>query len=308
MCKIAQKTIPKIEPSLDKSGQLRKIRLKRYRKKAKTVTLCNELKELKSELHESYMRSFGCNQIIVVEDGKARTTYCGQRWCYVCNGIRTAKLIQGYEPILAEFKEPMFVTISRPNVRASQLRKECKLYVKLFRKVRDTNRKRGITMRGIRALEITQNEKRAAKNLPDYHPHYHLIVDGAMEAEQLVKDWLEYNPTANRSAQDIRHADAGSMKELFKYGTKLAYKPAKVLDTIFCSIRGLRMVQSFGINIQISEELEDHELNQIEDLPPELQANDIWIWNDDVMDHVSTIYGYLMCEVMEAAEKSHSPP
>jgi len=253
------------DTSLDKLEQLRK----RQIAKGYTNKLIKGLLRIDSPLHKSYERSLHCSEVLIQKEGKLTSRYCGHRWCYICNRIRTAKLINGYGPVLDKLPELRFITLSRPNVRGDMLKAEIKSLTSAYRRIRDRLRKHKILLKGVRKLEITYNHK-----TKDYHPHFHCIISGELEAEILVQAWLLDNTTADIKAQDNRPADANSMKEIFKYVSKFADNSAEVNDVIFKAVRGVRMVQSMGGIKQINEDIETLTAEAYE------LADDVFIWDD----------------------------
>jgi Replication protein len=211
-------------------------------------------------LSHQYERGCNCSQVVQHTADRYRSSYCERRFCLVCNRIRTAKLINAYKPILDGLNNLHFLTLTIPNVPGYELKTACKSMVKAFQRIKDNMRKvYGLKIEGIRKLEITYNDVRR-----DYHPHYHIVISGQMAAETALNLWLNQFPEAKRSAQDVKKADENSVKELFKYFTKITTnnKTSKklhitALNTIFNAIQGARIFQPFGIKMQkpvISEE------------------------------------------------------
>lgn len=278
---------------LDKSAQLRKRKLA----KGFTIALVRDLVALKSPLRNSYKKSFWCCHSITQKGKTLTSMYCNQRWCYVCNRIRTARLIDGYESVLTELPELRFVTLTRPNVSAQNLRQEIRELIAVFRQVRDKLRKAKIHIRGVRKLEITYNEESKT-----YHPHFHVLMGGELEAQCLIREWLAVNQEAKEWCQDDKPADKDSLSEVFKYCTKISDNSPEVNDVIFQALRGLRMVQPMGVK-KISEDVEDLVAEEIQELT---EAEDVYVWQDEVNDWVSSEFGYLLCEELESMEKARS--
>jgi len=281
---------------LDKSAQLRK----RRTAKGLTIAICRKLVGLDSPLKKSYIRSFYCCSDIVKEGDKLTASYCGQRWCYVCNRIRTARLINGYEPALMALPELRFVTLSRPNVTADDLHGEVKKLTVQFRKCSDRLRKSKIKLKGVRKLEITYNEITET-----FHPHLHVVISGELEAQCLLQTWLSVNPGSDKGAQDNRPADSNSLKEIFKYCTKIGDNEPEVNDIIFMAVKGLRMIQNFGGVKRISEEIEELRAEVYEELPV---GDDIFIWSKIVSDWISTEHGYFLIEFYETIKTPGKAP
>lgn len=207
-----------------------------------------------SPLTGSYQRSAECVAVLTQDEGKIIGKYCGNRWCLVCNRIRTAKLRTAYAPILSTW-DAWFVTLTIPNVAGAQLHATVREMIKASRLVADRVRRRDkLPWRAVRKLEVTFSSERR-----DYHPHLHFVVDGEATARVLEARWLAMYPRASKSAQDIRPADPATItRELFKYLTKQTVRteqrkitsyPARVLDTIYRATRGLRTIQPMGFKL-----------------------------------------------------------
>lgn len=296
-----------------------------YYKRARVKFITNEiifpLIDLNSPLKKSYWNTFHCVNILLQDGKKITGKYCNNRCCFVCNRIRTAKLINGYLPaVKSKVKEPYFITLTIPSVPSSELkasidemiktinsienkfrnRKKYKKYFNHFRN-RENFRLPGIRHRknfrlvGIRKLEANYNVIKCK-----YNPHFHFIVDTRHAGLALISEWLNRYPDAVMEAQDIRKADEETMIEMFKYCTKLITKNeltrvndkviikvhAKALDTIFQAMYNRRIFQPMGIVKQpVSEDVEEIESQVLEQLRDEIN---VWTWEQEVSDWVAS--------------------
>jgi hypothetical protein len=242
-----------------------------------------------SPLNKAYKRTFfDCGALLLQEGQKLTSRYCNGRWCNTCNRIRTAKLTEGYKKPLADFKQPYFVTLTIPNVGGEVLKDEVKNMLRNFQLITRSIRRK-VEFNGIRKLECTYND-----NLKNYHPHFHVLVDGRDNSETLVREWLNRNPKAESWCQDIRSADTGSLLELFKYTTKIVSKSKKdgfkiyvgALDTIFQSLYGLRTFQPFGNVKMVSEDVDELKAETY-DIP--YYESVVWMWQEN--DWFSMLHG-----------------
>lgn len=286
--KLAQKNSSIKSPFLDKLAQLSPSHFKPDQsytietlcKRAKAKYLTNaytiQLAGLKSPLQKSYNNTvFGCSNLLIQSGNIIKGGYCGNRWCIVCNRIRTAKLINGYKEPLKKLKDKQFVTLTIPNVDRRILRLTIKNMIHEFQNIRKYFHKNKIKFIGVRKFECTYNPKRN-----DYHPHFHLIVEGKDVAEKLVYEWLKRYTKAKREAQDIKPCNDGSLMELFKYFTKFISDKkiyVRALDNVFVAIRGLRVYQPFGIR-KVNEEIKEIQTQIIEDL---VKAEKLWVWKEN---------------------------
>lgn len=240
-----------------------------------------------SSLYAGYQRSYFCAARLDQEGNRIRSKYCKNRWCAVCNRIRTAKIMTGYSPAIKQLQESepcYFVTLTKKSVTATNLTESVDLMESVWRRIMTskTNRKRKVI--GLRKAECTIRPNN------HYHYHYHVVIQGKENAEWLVDSWLKrLNDEAQASAQDIRILDPDSLHEIFKYFTKLTtskkdkteerelYDPQR-MDVIFRAIKGRRTFQPFGKLKMVSEDIEDitvEEFNQIK------QAVKEWTWHED---------------------------
>jgi hypothetical protein len=266
---------------LDKSTLLKKARAK-YLSKSLAVKLLQHNKD--SFLTKSYYGSLLCTHYLN-QSGKTLTTkYCKQRWCAVCNRIRTAHFILGYEEELKTFKNPYFVTLTRPTVVETDLVASIDLMGSVWREIMNTRENRKRKVKGIRKAECTIRPNDL------YHYHFHVIIEGKENAEWLLKEWLKRMPKANPKAQDMRKANERSLKELFKYFTKLTTKVGDKkelfayarMDVIFRAMYKKRVFQPFGGVKLFSEEIEDVTAQEYEHLEA---CEKVWKWSvDDWID------------------------
>lgn len=246
--------------------------LKRARKKAITIdnalSMVNDNKE--SDMSKSYWNTFYCsNTFQVGKKSKMKTTYCKNRWCTICESIKTAKMINGYLKPLQEIQDKQFTTLTVKTVSGQNLSSRLKQIADIWSAIRKKSVKQHETkgvvppiINGIRKLEIhpTHNGK--------YHAHLHIIVDTKEGAEWIVNEWLNRwreidKNLVSAEAQKIVPADENSVIELFKYTVKSVVDFAKSedklgreikitgkkLDVIFSALKNKRTIQPFG-NIQ----------------------------------------------------------
>jgi hypothetical protein len=181
--------------------------------------------------------------------GKLKVTanYCGKRWCSTCSARKTAEMLSSYEHVLDHMKDPQFVTLTIVAVTQAQLKAEVKRMAKTFALCKDSMRKKGFILYGIRKIECGFNSIKST-----FNPHFHLIIDGLDNAIELVNEWLKHNKGTDPEAQNIRTANKGTLKELFKYTAKqVSGKRKKVFnpeaqDAIYRAFLGVRTFQTFG--------------------------------------------------------------
>jgi len=273
---------------------------KRARAKHFTVPLVIGLAELRSPLEKSYRNAYYCaDKLHQDEAGVLRGKYCGTRWCLVCNRVRIARAVNRYHPVLGTWPTPRFVTLTIPNVPGSALRDTISEMLRglaaLNRAIRRTD---GLPFRGLRKLECTYNPVRG-----DFHPHFHLVVDGQEQAEALVQRWLDAYPDASREAQDIRPCDTSTLLELFKYFTKLVTRsagadrlpiPVAQLDIIFQAMKGRRVFQPMGFKSPCHPDADENaQIGESADTssPSRIGEQVTWTWEQALHDWVDLTSG-----------------
>jgi hypothetical protein len=272
------KSIEKNDPSYflsdqqrEKTKQLAQNQNLRNRSNSKNLshTLAAALMQLPTAHNpKAYARTFFCASYIVAEENRFKSKYCRNRWCLVCNRIKTAYYIDLYTPHLNTWKDKYLVTLTAPTVKKENLKKEIQLYLDAFVRIKDKMRKQKQVLKGIRKLEITYNP---VKKL--YHPHFHIVLEDENHANNLRDNWLKEFPNANIKAQDVQKADANSLKEIFKYFTKItadnkneATITLPALDAIFAAVKGRRVFQSFGFKTKTREDITEAQCKFYSDL------------------------------------------
>lgn len=262
--------------------------LEKIKKRARSKYLTNRfilsLIDLKSPLEKGYWNTFYCNQVLSQEGKKIIGKYCGNRWCHECNRIRTAKLINGYKPVVENFKDPMYTVLTVKNVSCDVqvLRGKVKEMNGEFRKIIDLIRKRdGVYIEAIRTIEVTYNLK-----TDEFHPHFNIIVNGKENAKMIIYEWLKHFPDkeVNLGGQCMKKADSGTLSELFKYVVKFDKKnPPAATDIIFQALAGIKITSPTGVK-RVPEEVEELISTEIPELEP---ADRLWWWSATDKDWIT---------------------
>ena len=252
-----------------------------------------------SPLVKQYRNTLYCSSLLTQVENKITSKYCGQRWCAVCNGIRTGKNINRFKPAFEKLKEPMFLTLTAPTVEADKLTEEISIRLAQFSRVVKTL-KQFLRRSGqpdqiqiIRKLEVTYSKGK-------YHPHFHCIVEGKANAKSILKYWMQTRLDADQEAQNLKNANIGSLNELFKYTTKLVFGqkgekklyPAHVLDNIFQALSTRRTFQTYGNLEQAIEEVEEYQTQGF-NIPRETQS---FVWVNDYKNWINQETGELIVD------------
>lgn len=207
-----------------------------------------------------------CDEMVVDTDyNVVGASYCKARFCPTCASIRMATMMSKYLPVFYKRKDLHFVTLTRPTVCAGEIPTRLKEMNLAWSKIRNNAVKSKLvsmkTFNGLRKLEL----KVSAGNKNLYHPHFHIIVEGAAQAQYIVDQWQRINPDAAEQSQKVVKvwSKKTSLTELFKYSTKLTYDddagnekaiPAYQLDIIIKALYGKRIFQTFGDITQCNED------------------------------------------------------
>ncbi len=289
---------------LDTTAQLRQSPATTLQNRARSKYLTDAIVEglvrlgERTPLRFAYASTARCAAELVQEGVKVQGKYCRQRWCLVCNRIRTAKLISAYLPEMATWTDPHFVTLTIPNVQGRELhavvRKMLETMRPIARAIRHTD---GLELKAVRKLETTYSVGRG-----DYHPHLHLIVNSEEAAHALKRRWMKAFPAADAKAQDVRGcAGPKAMRELFKYFTKLVIRgldgertapPPLALDTMFKAVKGLRTFQPMGFKSRVTLDANDEAIEldagTVSPIKPDSRGLIRWQWiGEDWIDYGS---------------------
>jgi len=263
---------------------------KRARAEFFSTPLAINLAKLRSSLEASYRNTVYCSAVLTQEHGKIIGSYCGNRWCSVCNRIRTARAMQRYIPMLVSWSDKYFVTLTLANVQGFELSDTIAGMVRAFQAaklaMRRTDRHKLVALR---KLECTYNERTQS-----FHPHFLVIVKGESAARLLLLRWLESHPgDAELKGQDVRPCDNQSAREMFKYFTKLVAATRIVatpaLDTIFRSMKGHRVCQPVGFILPrtVPDEAEESlEPLDATEAPIRHEERIVWDWCQSLTDWI----------------------
>jgi len=271
---------------------------KRQRKKALSQAIVRRLLPFEaSRMQSQYQRAMSCGNVVEQRDGKLTTWYCKTRPCLVCNGIRTAMLIDAYKPIVETWSDPALVTLTVPSPHLDNLRETLQEMTHQLNLIVLQLRRAGMDVRGVRVIESTEGD------IPDHaHPHFHVLVSEMAVGRAIVQRWLQRYPKAVRSAQDVTKADTGTLKELFKYVTKLSDPKAdpKTLDGILSAVHRLHLVRPFGFKLK-RDPMDDEAFDDLVPVNVAFKRPDesvLWIWYDEIGNWVDHATGEMLVDTV----------
>jgi len=271
------------------------------------------------ERAKSYWNTYYCQSKIVSVDDKLYGDYCKNRFCTICLAIRKADIINRYYPVLKEWENPYFVTLTVKATPHTKLKKWIDAMYRAFKLIKDTCNKRyqrgkGIKLIGIRSLECNFNPEKKT-----YNPHWHIIVPDKATAELLKKEWLiqwqsDKTLFTSPKAQYVRSIEnlERDLIEIIKYGSKIFTEPdlkkkgnqsiasmiyANALDNIFCAMKGKRLFERFGFNLpqQVTKEIRFRAVSDFQE----------WVFMPSASDWVNKTTGETLTGYSEPPELTH---
>ncbi|WP_421811065.1 protein rep [Flagellimonas sp.] len=244
------------------------------RAKRKTITQVMMLKLIdiakekgEPELEKAYWNTYYCQQRVITANGRLYGKYCKNRFCTLCCSIRKAELINKYYPVMSNWEDPYFLTLTVKACNAHNLPRYINKCIFGFQRINAKFRKRyqrgrGRPLIGVRSLECNFNPVKKT-----YNPHFHIITKDKVTAEILRDEWLKlWTPKfAIKRCQDLRkiYDLESGLIEIIKYGSKIFTEPdlkkrakqtdtaqiyIKALDVILASFKGKRIFDRFGFN------------------------------------------------------------
>lgn len=252
--------------------------LNRAKRKQITKILALELRKIAEDkgnkkLARTFRNTIFCMEKLYVKDGKVHGEYCKNRICLVCLGIRKADIINRYLPIISEWEEPHFLTLTVKAVPARRLRYLIANIQLGFNRIIAKYKKRsqrgnGQKLMGIKSLECNFNAKKRT-----YNPHFHIIVPNKLTGEILRSEWIKRAKRKNlideRAQPNFKIKNPKKcLIEVVKYGSKIFTEPdvtkknqkgyqrqiyVMALYTILEAMQGHRLFDRFGFNLPKQE-------------------------------------------------------
>jgi plasmid rolling circle replication initiator protein Rep len=167
-----------------------------------------------------------------------KASFCGNRFCPMCSwrvackdSLETSILMEHLRK--EENKEFIFLTLTTPNVKGSELDSSIKSYNKAFKKLMERKEVKNIVKGYIRKLEVTYNSDKTSISCDTYHPHFHVVLainkSYFTDTKQYINHdrwlnlWREATGDFSITQVDVRKAKANNYKEVYelaKYSAK----------------------------------------------------------------------------------------
>ena len=250
----------------------------------------------------SYWNTYHCQGRVVSSGGKLYGHYCKNRFCTLCCSIRKAEMINKYMPVISQWEDTHFLTLTIKACSKKQLKSRVDGLTRAFKRIKDKMKKRhqrgkGIKLVGVKSMECNFNPVKRT-----YNPHLHLILASKEMADILIEEWLKlWTPDfANRKAQYARKVvdTERDLIEIVKYGSKIFTEPdvnkksrgkgksnihVAALDVIFTGMKNKRIFDRFGFKKKKNDDFEKigiTELSNFKEWTYDMKIND-WRSNAD---------------------------
>lgn len=238
------------------------------------VDVARQKKALERE--KQYWNTYHCLNKAQSYGGRLYGSYCKNRFCTLCLCIRKADILNRYLPVLKQWNEAYFVTITVKSIPAYSLQCIIDYLIKGIQRIIDKYRKRnqrgkGIKLIGIRSLECNFNPMKRT-----YNPHFHIIVPSEEIANIIVMEWLKLWKHTGKTTWTYKGGQKiikiSNMEkcliETVKYGSKIfteqdVMKKSKsnnnasiyvsALDNIIAAMKGHRIFERFGFDLPESD-------------------------------------------------------
>lgn len=166
---------------------------------------------------------------------------CSQRVCPHCSRRRSLILAGRMETFIVGKTGLRYVVLSEANV--TDLKKGIASlwasWMRLRRSVRWLRKVKGCIV----ALEVTRNAQEGT-----WHPHLNVLMEGDyFPHEELKRLWIKATRGGGHMVH-IQEADAGTVRELIKYVTKIAdlVRDPAALDEFLTAVAGMKTVRTYG--------------------------------------------------------------
>jgi hypothetical protein len=158
--------------------------------------------------------------------------------------------------------------------------------------------------KALKKLEITFNREEN-----NFHPHYHIVIEDASEAEYIINAWLKAFPKAKRQSQDSIIADERSIVEMAKYAVKsggyvdkkFREIPIEALHTIYVAVHGRKVMSPLGFKKR-------KYVRETEKACPTKRKDEnvTWTWVQSVMDWVDLLTGEALTGFVSEAREGRT--
>ena len=283
-----------------------------------------------TKIENSLWNAHDCQTNITSANGRVYGDYCKTRFCTLCLSIRQAKILNRYLPVIKDWEDPRFITLTAKAVKIDKL----EWWINCIQKAFSTTHKRinkrhlrgkGIKVLGVKSLECNFNPKDKT-----YNPHFHLIVPNCEIGKLLMvewqitmnsnKEWKRILKTKKKIADGmgqhtrrIKKNIEEDLIETVKYGSKVFTdfdnkKKSKdgtlpkvyvvAIYNVYSAMKRKRLFDRFGFNLPKEEKFiskGEQIINSFED----------WTYQEGVNDWVNSNTGELLTGYVPTPQLYH---
>jgi len=235
----------------------------------------NDLKFLKQ-----CFNGYFCLHDVVIKNWIIYGKYCKTRFCPTCNGIRKAEMIKRYHPVLKEWSEPCFLTLTTRSIPAKKLEDRIARQKEVFNRIIDKYEKRHKRKTGIKLIGLRSHESNFNPQELTYNPHFHIITPNYEIAKTLNIEWLKaWGKKASHMGQKIDRVKDVELHliETIKYGAKIFTDPemkkgmegkkymifARAYYNILRAFESKHLLSSFGFKLPTETEKKETEKKEL---------------------------------------------
>lgn len=209
-----------------------------------------------------------------------KSNFCKNRFCPLCAWRKAKKDSLKISILLKYIQEELgyefiFLTLTAPNVKGSDLSDEIKKYNENFKKLTKRKEVLKITKGYVRKLEVTYNQERN-----DYHPHFHVMIAvnksyfksrDYIKKRQWLELWKECMGDSSITQVDVRKmdtSDSNAIAEIAKYGAKDSdyMISQEVFDMFYKALKGKQLLTYSGVFKESLKLFNDGELDKYKEL------------------------------------------
>lgn len=114
----------------------------------------------RDDIRKSLWNSWHCQNKVYTQEGRLYTgKYCKNRFCRNCLGIRKAELINKYHPVLKEWKDAHFVTLTVRAVPKKRIREVFEACIRGLNRIIERHEKQAARGKGKKLMGIRSRKQ-----------------------------------------------------------------------------------------------------------------------------------------------------
>lgn len=227
------------------------------------------------------------------------TESCNVRLCPHDQRKRSLRLAARWEKLLIGHDNLRYVVFSERN--SENLHEGIQSLYRAWRSLRSSTLWKASALGCIVALEVTYNREEKT-----WHPHLNVLFEGAyVPFEALRQEWSKATRHRGTTAF-IRAADAGTIRELLKYVTKLSdfVDHPDAVDTFLLAVARRRFIRTYGSFYGLPVEEEDFS-GRCPDCGSNCVADVGPAFAEQISLDVSGVFRILRARLRKSQEPSH---